>query len=75
MTSQGAENIDYGKLLVEAVAVLDACVKSALTVKPSLETPYEDDPRWTPWTRWLETPTRDAFDLRERIKTAVKDRP
>jgi hypothetical protein len=35
----------------------------ALTVKPTLDTPYPDDPRWTPWTRWVEPEARRAHDL------------
>jgi hypothetical protein len=35
------------------------CAKMAITVKPNLDKPYPDDPRWSPWTRWVE-PRRAA---------------
>lgn len=29
-------------------------VASLIAVKPHLDKPYPDDPRWTPWTRFVE---------------------
>lgn len=56
------------ELLELAGRALSSFTLRALTVKPSLETPYRDDPRWTPWTRWLEPEARRAHDIARRIR-------
>ena len=61
----------YEALLVEAAATLKAVYIAGLTVQKSLDKPYPDDPRWTPWTRWMGQPCRDAHDLRAKIKKAL----
>lgn len=49
--------------LAETADVLRAVGKAAIVVHPALNTPYPDEPRWTPWTRWLEKPARRAYNL------------
>jgi len=60
------------ELLAEAADALWACAKAALTVKPTLDVPYPDRPEWTPWTRWMERPAREAHDLRMKIRKHLK---
>ncbi|MGW0821801.1 hypothetical protein [Streptomyces sp. NPDC002845] len=49
--------------LTEAADALRAIGKACIVVKPTLDVPYPDDPRWTPWTRWVERPARTASNL------------
>jgi len=41
-------------LAVELRNLASETAKVLLTVKPNLDRAYPDDPRWTPWTRWVE---------------------
>ncbi|WP_329309367.1 hypothetical protein [Streptomyces microflavus] len=47
----------------ELTDALHAIAKAAITVKPTLTTPYPDAPQWSPWTRWMEKPTRAGYNL------------
>ncbi|WP_326729008.1 hypothetical protein [Streptomyces phaeochromogenes] len=49
--------------LAEAADALYAIGKACLVVKGTLDVPYQDDPRWTPWTRWVAKPARTAYNL------------
>ncbi len=49
--------------LAEAAAALRAIGKACIVVQPTLDVPYPDDPRWTPWTRWVAKPARVAYNL------------
>lgn len=55
------------ELLEQSAAALKAVGKAALVVKPTLDKPYPDDPSWTPWTRFMDQPARDAYNLGSRI--------
>jgi hypothetical protein len=63
------------ELLRQAADALWACAKAALTVEPMLKEPYADDPRWSPWTRWVERPAREAHDLKVKINRHLKAAP
>jgi hypothetical protein len=67
------------ELLKRAADALWKSAKAALVVEHSLDKPYEDDPRWSPWTRWVERPAREAHDLamviRKRLKGAQQPQP
>ena len=63
------------ELLQQAADALWNCAKSALTVKPSLDQPYRDAPEWTPYTRWVERPARNAHDLAMVIRKHLKSAP
>lgn len=56
------------ELLRQAADALLEVGKKALVVKPTLSKPYPDDPSWTPWTRFLEQPARDAYSLGYEIR-------
>lgn len=62
LEQQGIIN-DLREQLAETSDVLRTVGKAAITVQPTLDTPYPDDPRWTPWTRWMEKPARRAYNL------------
>lgn len=47
----------------ELVDALHAIAKAAITVEPTLAVPYPDDPRWSPWTRWMKGPARTGYNL------------
>lgn len=59
-------------LLDQAASALTTVGKKALVVKPTLDKPYPDDPSWTPWTRFLEEPAREAFNLGAEIKRRLR---
>jgi hypothetical protein len=61
------------ELLQRAADALWNCAKSALTVAPSLSEPYPDHPEWTPYTRWVERPAREAHDLAMAIRKRLKE--
>jgi hypothetical protein len=42
--------------------------KTCLTVKTTLDQPYSDAPGTTPWKRFVERPTRDAYNLAVEIR-------
>jgi hypothetical protein len=56
------------ELLEHAATALRDSAKAALTVKPTLTQPYRDAPDWTPWTRFVEAPTRAAHNLAVSIR-------
>jgi len=60
------------ELLRQAADALWKCAKAALTVKPTLDQPYPDAPELTPWTRWVERPSREAHDLAMVIRKHLK---
>lgn len=45
-------------------------IASLIAVKGHLDTPYPDDPRWTPWTRFIER-TIDRVDELAEIARGV----
>ena len=53
--------------LREAAETLRAVGKAALVVKPTLDKPYLDAPAQTPWSRFMETPARAAYNLGVRL--------
>lgn len=61
------------ELLTDAYRALLSSALRALTVKPTLDTPYTDDPRWSPWTRWVEPEARRAHDLAQRIRKHLRE--
>lgn len=61
------------ELLDQAAKALWNCAKAALTVEPALSEPYQDVPEWTPYTRWVERPSREAHDLAMTIRLHLRD--
>lgn len=47
---------------------LKDCYHAALTLSNGLNEPYLDDPRWTPWTRWLGPASQKAYDARRELR-------
>lgn len=60
------------ELLKRAADALWESSKAALTVKPNLDKPYDDDPRWTPWARWAERPAHEAHDAAMAIRKHLR---
>ena len=54
--------------LREAREALTANITTWITLQPLLDTPYEDAPQWTPWTRF----GKRAADAAERALQAVR---
>lgn len=59
-------------LLAEAADALRNVGKKALVVQPTLSKPYPDDPRWTPWTRFLGPAADRAYNLGCEIRRKLK---
>lgn len=59
-------------VLREGAQALGEAFKVALTVKPLLDKPYPDDPRWTPWTRWVDRAARRCFNARSALRKAAR---
>ena len=62
------------ELLQQAADALWDCTKAALTVKPTLDTPYDAPYQdLTPYTRWVERPARRAHNLAIAIRKRLKE--
>jgi hypothetical protein len=46
---------------------------SLIAVKPHLDVPYRDDPRWTPWTRFVERTLDRVDELAEIAKGSHRE--
>lgn len=66
---------DYAALLRQAADALVEVGKKALVVQPVLSTPYPDAPGWTPWTRFLESPAREAYNLGHALLRKLDGKP
>lgn len=40
---------------------------SLIAVKPHLDAPYPDDPRWTPWTRFIERELQRVDEMKPAL--------
>lgn len=74
--SQSGGNVQSNEQLVEA---LRACQKSIgdlrtafIVVEGCLDKPYPDDPRWSPWTRFVQRPWNAAATASEMARAALK---
>lgn len=61
--------------LAEAKASLGENITTWITLEPALSTPYPDDPRWTPWTRFGERAFRAAGRAHETVRRALTSAP
>lgn len=59
--------------LLAAADALRVIGKAALVVKPTLEQPYRDEPRTNPWKRFMEVPTRNAYNLGVQLHRKLKE--
>lgn len=76
VTAPPPEITDEGLLglLDEAQAALTGIALTALTIRPTLDTPYADAPNWTPWTRWLGPSASRAHDKAMEIRKVLRAR-
>lgn len=72
----------YDVSLLVAVELLRDCQEAMhelatalLTVKPRLSEPYPDDPRWSPWTRFVKRDAERVYNLSFRIAKALRGLP
>lgn len=57
------ERLEAAEAKLAAARTARRRVSSALiAVAPLLEQPYPDDPRWTPWTRFVQPALRELRD-------------
>lgn len=70
-----AEAMRLDDLLDRAARALREVGKRALTVKPSLDRPYPDEPAWTPWTRFLGPAANAAYNLAVEIRAGRRMSP
>lgn len=50
---------------------LTRTVTTALTISPLLDDPYPDDPRWTPYTRWVKPNADRVMAARDALRAAT----
>lgn len=76
----GTFNVDFivrarCATLVEALRVAEEALRvnttTWLALEPALGTPYPDDPRWTPWTRFGERAGRKATNALTTVRDAL----
>ena len=70
-----AERERLREALREAAGALKAWIATALTLRAHLEDPYPDDPRWTPYTRFVERELRRTAAARAAIRAALEGTP
>jgi len=58
--------------LEEAHHAIKETAKVLIAVRPALEKPYPDDPRWSPWTRFLDRSERSPWTLLVKADTAIR---
>lgn len=59
--------------LAQAAEALCAVGKAALVVKTTLDKPYrQEEPGLSPWTKFMERPARDAYNLGCELRAFVK---
>lgn len=61
-------------LEVTRVAMRDAAA-NVIAVEGSTDTPYPDDPRWSPWSRFLERALRRLSSAEEVSRQALQQTP
>lgn len=78
MASEHPEKVHHPDLtqqLAEAGDALYAIGKACLVVKGTLEVPYKDDSRWSPWTRFVGRPARTAYNLGVLLRRRYSNTP
>jgi hypothetical protein len=66
------DDIDYLALLKEADNVIKDLVVALITVEGNLNKPYPERPEWSPWTRWVTRPFRQAGEFNERLRPILR---
>lgn len=73
-TPPNAETAELYRLLADAERRLRKLAKTCLVVKTTLDKPYSDKPDTTPWKHYVERPARDAYNLAQEIRQALRAR-
>lgn len=72
-TTAFTETVELPRTVVEfALSALGDAWKASVTVQGHLEAPYPDDPRWTPWTRWVHPMATKAWEAKEQLADALR---
>lgn len=61
------------ELLVQAQRAIEETAEVLLTVAPTLQQPYPDDDRWSPWTRWIDRNEDSPLTLLDAALTALNE--
>ena len=59
--------------LASAADALSAIARAVIAVEPALKVPYPDAPEHSPWSRFVERPTRTAYNLGRAIKRSLRE--
>ena len=59
--------------LTSAADALSAIARAVIAVEPALKVPYSDAPEHSPWSRFVERPTRTAYNLGRAIKRSLRE--
>ncbi len=58
--------------LKEAHHAIKETAKALMVVEGTLRKPYDDDPRWSPWTRFLDRNERSPWTLLVKADTTAR---
>ena len=71
-TDAFTSTIELPRLTIELVlSALHKAWLAPVSVQYYLQTPYPDDPRWTPWTRWIHPMALLAHEAETALKKAI----
>lgn len=59
-------------VLEEAEHAVKETAKVLMVLQGTLEKPYEDDPRWSPWTRFVARNERSPWSLLCKVDTSIR---
>jgi hypothetical protein len=60
---------------VELAQQIDRALSKAMShmIAMANTTPYPDDPRWSPWTRWQKPLSEQCGEARKALREAIRD--
>ena len=73
VTMSAAEAAALMTVLSAAGEALNRVSKATLVVKGSLTEPYPDAPSTSPWAKFVEAPTRRAYNIGHAIRRVVRE--
>ncbi len=73
-SNQPPDQVQLGEreLLEQAAKAIRDTLKILLTLKGTLEQPYPDDDRWSPWTRWIDRNEYSPWSLLVKADTRLR---
>lgn len=60
------------EVIEQASLAVRETAKALITLEETLKQPYPDDPRWSPWTRFIDRNEYSPWSLLAKADTALK---